>query len=89
MPWSSISKADDFDVNVDLFEHLYVSVLNEHAPIVEKRVKSIRQPPWFNADLDKLIMDRDRIFNSYTHSHDPNALTAYNRATNPVNHEIR
>ena len=31
--------ADVVDVKVDLFEQLYLSVLNEHAPIVEKRVK--------------------------------------------------
>ena len=66
-----------------------MSVLNEHAPIVEKRVKSIQQPPWFNADLGKLILERDRLFNSYKHSHDPNALTACKRAKNHVNHEIR
>ena len=89
VPWSLLSIADDVDVKVDLFEQLYLSVLNEHAPIVEKRVKSIRQPPWFNADLGKQILERDRLFNSYKHSHDPNALTAYKRANNHVNHEIR
>ena len=89
VPWSLISMADDVEVKVDLFEQLYLSVLNEHAPIVEKRVKTIRQPPWFTADLGILILDRDRLFNSYKHSHDRNALTAYKRAKNHVNHAIR
>ena len=89
VPWSLISMTNDVDVKVDLFEQLYVSVLNEHAPIVEKRVKTIRQPPWFNADLGELIVDRDHLFNSYKHSHDPNALMAYKRGKNHVNHEIR
>ena len=89
VPWSLISMADDVDVKVDLFGQLYLSVLKKHAPIVEKRVKTIRQPPRFKADLGKLILERDRIFNSYKHSHDPKALTAYKRATNHVNHENR
>ena len=54
---------DDVDVKLDLFEQLYISVLNERAPIVERRVKTIKQPPWFNADLARLIMARDRLFN--------------------------
>ena len=86
VPWSLISMADDVDEKLDLFEQLYLSVLNNHPPIIEK---SIRQPPWFIADLGKLILDRDRLFNSYKHSHDPNASTAYKRAKNHVNHEIR
>ena len=40
----------------------YISVLNEHAPIVERRVKTMKQPPWFNADLARLIMARARLF---------------------------
>ena len=63
MPWSLIDLMDDVDEKLDLFEQMYISVLNEHAPIVVKRVKTVKQPPWFNADLAQSIAARDRLFN--------------------------
>ena len=54
--WSLINMTDDVDIKLDLFKQLYISVLNEHAPIVERPVKTIKQPPWFKADLARLIM---------------------------------
>ena len=79
---------DDVDVKLDLFEQLYISVLNERAPIVERRVKTIKQPPWFKADLARLIMGRDRLFDRTKHSKDPRTSAMYKSAKNHVNHEI-
>ena len=62
MPWSLIDMTDDVEVKLDLFEQMYVSVLNEHTPIIVKRVKTFKQPPWFNVDLAKSIAARDRLF---------------------------
>ena len=80
---------DDIDVQLDLFQQLYISVLNEHAPIVERRVKTFKHPPWFNADLARLIMARDRLFDRTKHSNDPRASAMYKSAKNHVNHENR
>ena len=64
-------------------------MLNERAPIVERRVMTIKQPPWFNADLARLIMARDRLFDRTKHSKDPRTSAMYKSAKNHVNHEIR
>ena len=89
MPWSQIDMTDDVEEKLDLFEQMYISVLNEHAPIVVKRVKTVKQPPWFNADLAKSIAARDRLFNYAKHSTDSHAMAMYRRARNRVNHDIR
>ena len=69
---------------------IYLSILpNEHAPIVVKRVKTVKQPPWFNADLAQSIAARDRLFNCAKTSTDPHAMAVYRRARNRVNHDIR
>ena len=80
---------DDIEVKLDLFEQMYKSVLNEHAPITVKRVKTVKLPPWFNADLAKSIVARYRLFNCAKHSIDPRALAMYRSARNRVNHDIR
>ena len=80
---------DDVDEKLDLFEQMFISVLNDHAPVVVKRVKTVKQPPWFNADLAQSIAARDRLFNSAKTSTDPHAMAVYRRARNRVNHDIR
>ena len=76
-PWSLINMTDDVDIKLDLFEQLYISVLNEHATIVERRVKTIKQPPWFNAELARLIIARDCLFDRAKHSNDPRESAMY------------
>ena len=88
-PRSLINMTDNVDVKLDLFKQLYISVLNEHAPIVERHVKTIKQPPCFNAELARLIMARDHLFDRTKHSNDPRASAMYKTAKNHVNHEIR
>ena len=52
VPWSLIDMTDDVDEKLDLFEQMYISVLIEHAPIVVKGVKTVKQlgltPIWLN-----------------------------------------
>ena len=89
VPWSVIDMTDDVEVKLDLFEQMYISVLNEHVPIIVKRVTTVKQPPWFNADLAKSIAARDRLFNCAKPSIDPRAMAMYRRARNRANHDIR
>ena len=61
---------DDVEIKLDLFEQMYISVLNETASIIAKNVNTFTQPPWFNADLAKSIVARDRLFDCAKHSSD-------------------
>ncbi len=45
-PWSILDITNDPNEKPDFFENIYANVLNEHAPLIEKRVKTVRQPPW-------------------------------------------
>jgi len=87
--WSLIDMTDDVEVKLDLFEHMYIYVLNEHAHIIVKRVKTFKQHPWFNADLAKYTAARDRLFDYAKHLSDPRALAMYRRSSNHVNQDIR
>ena len=64
-------------------------MLKEHALIVERRVKTIKHPHWFNAELARLIMARDRFVQHTKHSSDSRASAMHKTAKNHVNHEIR
>ena len=41
-------------------------VLNSHAPIREKRVKSKPNVPWFTSTIKKQIRERDRLTGTHT-----------------------
>ena len=57
-PWSIIESANDVDDAVFLWEGLFNSVANDHAPIKSKRVKG-KQTPWLTNKLLEIRRDRD------------------------------
>ena len=42
------------------FESLVKDVLDEHTPVIEKRVKKHVQPPWMSNDIEEGIEERDK-----------------------------
>ena len=46
-----IFKADDPNVALDLFETIFQSVMNSHAPKKIRRVKRVLQPNWITSDI--------------------------------------
>ena len=57
-PWSIIESANDVDDAVFLWEGLFNSVANDHAPIKSKRVKG-KQSPWLTNKLLEIRRNRD------------------------------
>ena len=57
-PWSIIESANDVDDAVFLWEGLFNSVANDHAPIKSTRVKG-KQTPWLTNKLLEIRRDRD------------------------------
>ncbi|CAB4007826.1 Hypothetical predicted protein, partial [Paramuricea clavata] len=45
----------------DTWKSLFVKVLDRHAPIREKRVKSKPNVPWLTSTIKKQIRERDRL----------------------------
>ena len=61
LPWFMIFEADDPNVALDLFETLFQSVMNSHAPKKIRRVKRVLQPNWITADILEAIKTRDKL----------------------------
>ena len=61
-----IDLAYDVVVKLNLFKQNCISVLNEHAPIIVKPVKTIKQPRWLNAKWAKSNCQRSSILQRKT-----------------------
>ena len=62
VPWHQIKAADsDPDSALANFESLFHDVLNEHAPVIEKRVKLCSQPPWMKPEILQAMKKRDKL----------------------------
>ena len=62
----------ELDTMIDVFQQELVRVLDEHAPMIRKRLQ-IRQPkPWFRQDIKEQkqkIHRRERIWRRYREDH--------------------
>ncbi|CAB4007128.1 RNA-directed DNA polymerase from mobile element jockey [Paramuricea clavata] len=62
VPWQKLAAIDtDPDAALDTFERLFNDVINDHAPMKEKRVKLWRQPPWMKPEILSKMKKRDRL----------------------------
>ncbi len=46
LPWSVLDSYDDTEDALDIWTSLIESIVNEHLPWREKRVKHVKQPEW-------------------------------------------
>lgn len=60
-PWSVIDIFQDVNDKLDTWELIFNSVINQYAPIVEKRVKRKKLPPWMNSSIIDCIRIRDKF----------------------------
>ena len=62
VPWHELSVLDtDPDAALETFELLFNEVVNDHAPLQEKRVKLLRQPPWMTPQILSAMRERDLL----------------------------
>ena len=66
----------NFDMDYDMFETIFESVLDGHAPIKSKVVRG-NEKPHMNKELKKAIMTRTRLWNIYRKSKNSSDLHAY------------
>ena len=60
--WNILDLYDNVDDKLEIWEKLFMDTVNRHAPLVEKRVKCLQQPPWWNGDLQNACDDRHKLF---------------------------
>ena len=62
VPWDGIGAIDtDPDSALDTFEKIFNEVVDIHAPLKERRVKSYKQPPWMSQDILSAMKKRDLL----------------------------
>ncbi len=68
----SIPEGDCADVNDmwNTFEQGFVSVANNHAPLIQKRVRGINNCPWMNNDIKRDMRQRDYFLKKAHKSND-------------------
>ncbi len=64
LDWSSVLLSDNVSVAWDAFKTLFLSAINNIAPIKQVRIKQ-RTEPWITPDILQSIKDRDSCFNIY------------------------
>ena len=60
-PWSVMDIFDDSNDALDYFSDIFNSVLSNHAPQKQKRVKRPKQPNWMNEEILSAMKTRDRF----------------------------
>ena len=89
-PWGNILAVDDNDIDnkVTIYENIHKEVIDRHAPF---RTFRVTRPatPWFTADIEKLMDDRDKYKNKFNSDKKAETEEIYKILRNNVSHEIR
>ena len=89
-PWNILEMIDDPNERLEMWESMFLSVVNSHAPLIEKRVKVLQQPLWWSDDIQQAISHRDYLCHLFKQNgKDPATGELYRRARNSVTHMVR
>ncbi len=89
-PWNILEISDDPNERLDLFEQLFLKIVDDHAPFVERRVKVLQQPQWWTDDIQSAIENRFYLFKLFSKDKlDSAAKVLYQRARKDVSYMIR
>ena len=58
--WDATFVFEETDKIIDTWYDIFNGILDKHAPVITKRIKTICQPKWFTGDLNNEIKKRDR-----------------------------
>ncbi|MCG7869794.1 MAG: hypothetical protein JAY74_25915 [Candidatus Thiodiazotropha taylori] len=60
VPWETVEYFDDVNEMIQVWNSLFLEVLNKHAPVVQHRVKRLRQPDWISPEILDNIKERNK-----------------------------
>ena len=60
VPWEIIEYFDDINETVDVWNNLFLEVVNKHAPLKSHRIKRKYQPDWLTPEILDCIKERDK-----------------------------
>ena len=60
VPWETIVHFDDIDEIVEVWNYMFLEVVNKHAPLKSHRIKRNHQPDWLSPQILDCIKERDK-----------------------------
>ena len=60
-PWTLLEIFQDVNDKLNIWDLIFNEVLDRHAPLMKKRVKSKQLPPWLNSDILHHMRLRDQF----------------------------
>ena len=60
VPWEIVTAFDDINEMVEVWNSLFLEIVNKHTPIKTYRVKRQYQPEWLTTDILECMKKRDR-----------------------------
>ena len=88
LPWDCIQNEKDTNKAWDTFKELLLSVINKHAPLIEKTVRG-RECPWLNPEIKKAMIERDYHLRKARKTGREVDWSTYRRLRNDVTRKIR
>ena len=88
-PWDLLGNEGDIDSMWYLWKTLFLNVLDAHAPLRLKRIRTKRNIPWLNKNSRKLMFERDKLKLKAINSKSISDWNAYKTARNTVSNTLR
>ena len=88
-PWDLLDNEVDIDSKWCLWKTLFLNVLDAHAPIRMKRIRTRRNIPWLNKNSRNLIFERDKLKLKAIKSKSTQDWDAYKTARNIVSYTLQ
>ena len=86
--WSDFYETNDVNKAWKVFHHIMLNILDRHAPISVKRVKS-KPAPWLTPEIKAAMNDRDRQLRKFRRSNLDKDKIEYKHTRNHVNILLR
>ena len=80
--------ADDPNAMWEIWKKLFLEVLDKHAPLQQKKIRS-KKVPWITSDIKKLMNTRDKFKRKAVLTNHENDWLNFKTARNKVNIELR
>lgn len=86
--WQPVYHSTNVSTALEYFNRSVKSVFDEHAPIIEKRVKG-KSCPWLSRDVKKLLNDRDKLLRKARRTKNENDWASYKRLRNLCTNRVK
>ena len=88
-PWDCAFTFDDPDDIVYAWYNIFNSIVDQHAPLRQKRVKRKSQPDWFSKILEDVLKKRDKLLYRARQSQSDSDWSAFRKAKNKATNLLR